>query len=179
MELQSCVDTALNHNQFTVLLLSINSKLIILLWAEWEPTGEPQELLQNGSIACWIIFSIPHTEKETQVFPSWSQGRQSLLISLEQCFGLLLLIHKNTYNILIDSLALECILKEILLLFHKHRAPLNCQQNTSPENYRSNRRKNIKHCHNKIFRRCYTAPLWSSQPLQGSNSFAIFFHWYR
>lgn len=31
-------------------------------WAEREPTTKPQKLLQNGSIACWIIFSVSQTE---------------------------------------------------------------------------------------------------------------------
>lgn len=41
-----------------------------------------------------------------------------------------LLIHKKLYQVFIDKLALEFILQEILLLPHKHRAPLNCHQNT-------------------------------------------------
>lgn len=70
--------------------------------------------------------------KGTHVFPSWSQGTNSLLLSPEHCSGSSPLILKKPHHTLIDNLALEFILQEILLLPHKHRAPLNCHQNTSP-----------------------------------------------
>lgn len=43
-----------------------------------------------------------------------------------------LLIHKKPYYILTDKFTWKFILQEILLLPHKHRAPLNCHQNTLP-----------------------------------------------
>lgn len=143
---------------------------------EWEHTTKPWKLLHSERIACWIIFSISQTTNaRSQLKKEPKAPHSEVKVDILSCFLLSivlahLLIHKKPYYILIDKFTWKFILREILLLPHKHRTPLNCRQNTSPWNYWSNKRKNLEHFYTKFCSKYYPILPWNLQYLQGSGS---------